>query len=369
MMVAMIVVIAFTYSVAGAFLPVAYAQPKPSIRVHVVDQNAHDYENVVVQIWRGVLIDSGKTDSDGLWMTYLEGDGRFYEVRVFNGHSMSKTVQVIRFAVFVELFLERLAPAPLLMVSNVDYPSAGLSPGAAADVQIQITNIGSLDAVSSLLTFTAFPAHVSLLENGTVFSLGALKVGTSLNSTVKLYADSYAAAGSYQIQYELSCLSDTGYSYHYEGAFGIFVVGIPEVGIHDVRVDPSTLTRGTDGTLTLELMNSGTDVAESVVVRMYNAEILTSTTNYAGKIERGKVVDLTFGVHVDKKEDLGVHVLNMTVTYMDRNGDRFAESKLYQIKVVLPASLLQGYDVSLAAISIALAAVLVFSLRRLRPRF
>jgi hypothetical protein len=363
--VVVLVLVVFAYSIAVPVVPEAHAQRRAFLRVHVVDQNAHDYENVTVEIWRVLLVDSGKTDIDGLWKSRVDGDGRVYDVRVFNGNSDAKEVQVIAADVFVEFSLQRSAPAPRLVVSGVEYSPSEATAGDAVDARIKITNAGSLDATTSALRLTELPTGISVPQNASTFNLGALNVSASVYLTVRFLVDRSARTGPCLFPYELSYATGSAYAYEYEGAFGMIVGGVPMVEIHDLTVDPSTLVRGTDGTLTLELMNSGTEEADKLTVRMYNADMLTSTIAYAGRIDRGMVVDLIFGIHVDEAEGLGVHALNVTITYADQRGHGFAESRLYEIKVVPRTSLLPPYDIALGILSIALVIVALFSLRRL----
>jgi hypothetical protein len=357
--------IILTCSIAGALLPTAQAQRRAFLRIHVIDQNALNYENVTIEVWKVVLVDSGKTDVEGLWVTRLDGDGRAYEVRAFNGQTMSRDVTIVATDVFVEFSLVRSAPAPVLVVSRVEFLPPKVIAGDRFEAQIEITNIGSLRAATSFLTFVELPSSIAILETGTAFNLGALEINERMNLTPKFLLDRSASRGSYLLRYELTCASETGYSYKSEGAFGMLVGGVPEVKINDVIVDPSTLTRGADGILTLELTNVGTDKAVNLTVRMYNADILTSTISYAGEIKPAEYVDLEFGIHVDKEEKLGVHALNVSLTYADRDGNSYGESKLYEIEVVPPQSLVPTYDILLGVLSSALLIVMFYSLRRL----
>ena len=366
---AAILLIILASFVVGTCTPAAHAQRRAFIRVHVVDQNAHNYENVTVEVWRSALVDSGTTDIDGLWKTRVDGDGRVYDVRVFNGRRLDKNVQVIAADVFVEFVLERSAPAPLLAVSTVDYSPPQPAPGETVDARILITNIGSLNATDSALTLVALPHHVSLLETGSTFHLGPLSVGKTIEFTAKLQVDRSASTGPHLLQYQLSYTGETGYSYAYQGAFGILIGGFPEIEIHDVIVDPSTLNRKGDGTLTLELMNSGTEAAERVTVRVYDADMLTSTMGYVGRMDRGSVVNLVFGIHVDKNEDFGAHVLNMTITYVDQKGDSFLRSELYRLEIVQATPLLPVYDVFLGLLVGFFSTLVLFSFKRLGLRF
>ena len=91
--VAAILLIILACFAVGTSTPVVHAQRRAFIRVHVIDQNAQDYENVTVEVWRSVLVDSGTTDIDGLWNTRVDGDGRLSDIRVFNGQWLVKNVQ------------------------------------------------------------------------------------------------------------------------------------------------------------------------------------------------------------------------------------------------------------------------------------
>jgi hypothetical protein len=361
-----ILLVIFTYATVTATLPAVQGQRRAAIRVHVIDQNARDYEKVGVEVWRVDLVDSGNTDYQGLWESMqLDGDGRTYTVKVYNGQYVSREVEIISTDVFVEFTLQRQAPAPDLELSTVEYSPANLIPGNAFSAKISVSNIGSLSSNSSLFSFLTLPTQISMLESGSTFNLGSLGPGENKTLTIRMAVDLSAHTGSYLLPYQMTSITETGYSYAFKGAFGLLVGGVPDVRVHDVIVDPSSLVRGADGILTLELINAGTEVAEKLTVRMYSAGILTSTISYVGKMDRDVFVDLTFGIHVDKYEKIGPHMLNLTVTYMDPNGNSFVESKQYAIEVLAPASLLPSYDIGLIVLSAVLIVVALFSLRRM----
>jgi hypothetical protein len=206
---------------------------------------------------------------------------------------------------------------------------------------------------------------LSLLQTGSTFYLGSIDVAGTRTITATFVAAANATKGSYLIQYNLTYTSDTGYSYSSEATFGLLLWGAPAIKINNLVVDPSTLNRNTLGVLTVELVNAGTDPAKNLIVRIYETDLLTSTTVYAGEVAPGGVTSITFGIHVPSTEALGFHMANITISYLDSSGNSFVESKMFGFQVAPQPGGLPTYDFALGALSAVLIVLAFFSLRRL----
>jgi len=114
-----LVVVVLAMCLLAPHVPSAYSQWLYQIHVRVVDQYSVDYDGVTVEVRRGELIDSGVTE-EGAWSSkHLEGDGRLYDIVVFNGQEKTRTVWLGKSDVYLEFSLERRSPAPTLLVSKV----------------------------------------------------------------------------------------------------------------------------------------------------------------------------------------------------------------------------------------------------------
>jgi hypothetical protein len=313
------------------------------IRVRVVDQGAVGYEGVIVQIWKGDLVDSGTTDKDGRWMSkYLPAEGSTYDVRAYNGQTVAEQVKLPYLDVFVELQLERAAPAPILVVSNVTFEPEKIVVGGEFRTRFLVTNIGPKKTVTATLSLMITPSlPFGVIGSGTVLDIGQLEPGSNNTVEAALSVDGQAKTGTYSVPYTISYTDENNYSYSDSGAFGVVVRGTPQVQLQDITADPTPLTPGADGALTIQLINLGTEVAHDVTVRIFDGdELLTNTVTYVGEIGREATKTIIFGIHVDPEADEGTRMLNITMTYADPGGDSFSYSRTYDLQIFAPQPLI-----------------------------
>jgi hypothetical protein len=229
-------------------------------------------------------------------------------------------------------------PAPNLALSSVKVSPPDLMVGGVFEAEMLVVNLGTLRALTAVLNLAlgscAVPETFSILGSSTSFSIGDLDVGANRTLKATFAVSSYSATGPHAIPYTLTYSDENHYSYSTDGTFGVVIRGIPDVEIQFVSVDPAKVTPTVDGTLSLSFINIGTDVASNVTVKIYNdGGLLTSTVAYMGQLDRGAVKTLAFGIHADQYAPTGIRVLNITLSYIDSGGNRYAGSRAYDLRV------------------------------------
>jgi len=307
--------------------------PLHVIQVHVVDQYSVDYDGVTVQLFRSELVDSGLT-KNGMWTSKaVKGGGRLYDVVVFNGEEKTQTLRVATSNVYVEFTMERRSPAPILLVSNVTITPESVKVGGTFNAELKIENVGELKAVTAVLTFNlSYP--FGLVASGTSVNIGEVDVGGNRTFRCTFSVDQYAKTGTYLVPYAMSYSDSNHYTFISFGKFGVVVHGIPEIQIQEITVDPTQLNPSSDGILTIQLMNVGTEVALDVTIKILNGEqLLTSSITYVGLIDRGTMKTVIFGIHVSPEADEGIRFLTINISFKDPAGNVFSLSKNFEIAV------------------------------------
>ena len=334
------------------------------IRVHVVDQYFQDYDGVTVEVSRGELVDSGLTIK-GTWTSKpLEGQGRLYDVHVYNGQEETRTVRVDS-NVALEFILERRSPAPTLLVSNVIVTPELVMVGGTFRANLTVQNVGKLKTVTGVLSFNvSYP--FALLESGTSIDIGGLDVGENRTLSSKFSVDSKARTGTFSILYLLSYSDPNDYSYTALGKFGVVVHGTPDVQVQDITVDPTPLNPASDGTFTIDLVNTGTEVALDATIKILNGqELFANSITYVGLIEPGTTKTIIFGIHVSPEASEGIRFLKIDVTYSDPAGNTFSLSKNYDLAVYEPEPFIPTYYYFFIAGGVAAVVGIYLALRRL----
>ena len=288
------------------------------LTVRVIDQLGKPYDGVSVDVYRGELLDHGVT-KEGTWYSInLPAEARLYNVTVSNGDDWaSRLVELLGRSAYAEFQLVKRAPSPALILANVTFAPSAIFVGDEFHVEFLISNVGELDAKKALATFTV-PAPLAIVGSGSAIGLGDLKVGGNVTASLKLLVGAQAAPGTYVVEYEFEYSDENEYSYTSGGNFGVTILGISNLQIDSISIDPPKLVPGTDGFLTIQLINVGTERATDVVIRILDAQdILTTSTNYVGEIKPKDVATQTFGIHVKQEATEGLRAVNVTVGWRE----------------------------------------------------
>jgi len=347
------------------YLTPASSQMLYLIQVRVVDQYSVDYDGVTVEVFRGELVDSGLT-AKGTWTSKpLEGGGRLYDVVVFNGEEKTQTVRVASSNVYVEFTMERRSPAPILLVSDVKITPESVTVGGNFSAELNIRNVGEVKAVTAVLNLNlSYP--FALVGSGTAMNIGELEAGDNCTLRCTFSIDSSARTRTYTIAYALSYSDLNDYTYMSLGEFGVVVCGIPEIQIQDITVDPTQLNPSTDGLLTIQLINVGTEVARDVTIKILNGEeLLTSSIAYVGQIDRGTTKTIIFGIHVSPEADEGIRFLTINITFKDPAGKVYSLTKNYEMAVYEVQPFIPTYYYYFIGGAVAAVIGIYIALRRL----
>ncbi len=113
---------------------------------------------------------------------------------------------------------------------------------------------------------------------------------------------------------------------------GIAVKGEPRIFIQELLLEPDKLTIDTEGLFMITLINTGTESAEDVKISISGADdILTEGHQFIGEIAPGESQTTTFGVSVDEEAKIGKHGLKISISYEDKFGTGYSNSKIYEI--------------------------------------
>jgi len=112
------------------------------------------------------------------------------------------------------------------------------------------------------------------------------------------------------------------------------VKGEPRIFIQETVLEPSKLTTATDGLFMIRLINTGTESAEDTKIRISGADdILSEEHQFIGEIAPDKSQTAIFGVAVDEEAKIGKHGIMMNISYKDKYGTSYANSKVYEISI------------------------------------
>jgi len=247
--------------------------------------------------------------------------------------------------------------APSLVVLSVRLSPQNAMVGGLFNVEMLISNVGSLNALTAQVELdlnVVSGTPFSMIGSGTVLNVGALGVGANKTLDASIAVSLRAATGTYNIPYTLTYSDENYYSYEYGGTFGVVVTGIPDVQIQSITLNPLKLTQNTLGTLSLSLIDAGTEDAENVTVSIYNdGGMFTTTVLYVGQLARGATNTVDFGINVAQDAPIGTQLVNITLTFKDPSGTPYENSRIYELNVYPSQPLIQTYDIGLILLAVA----------------
>lgn len=218
-------------------------------------------------------------------------------------------------------------------VLNVITVPAEIKPGTEASVEIKLKNIGGT-AISSL--------NVRLIAEHTFTPVGSdldeyiseLKPGETATACFNVAVDSSAPSLCYEIPLILAYGDEFG-SHVKNTTIGIPVKGAPRLFIQEIILEPSKLITDTEGLFMIRVINTGTESAEDVKIRIAGADdILTEEHQFMGEILPGESQTATFGVSVDEEAEIGKHGLKISISYEDMFGTSCPPtSKIYEVSI------------------------------------
>jgi hypothetical protein len=217
-------------------------------------------------------------------------------------------------------------------ILNVTTVPAVIEPGTKATLEIKLKNIGEL-AISKLnVRLLAEEPFTPVGSNLEVY-VNELNPDETVTVRFNIAVDIRAPSSCYDIPLILE-YADEFRIHEKNTSIGIEVKGEPRIFIQETVLEPSKLTTRTDGLFMIRLINTGTESAEDTKIRISGADdIMTEEHQFIGEIAPGKSQTATFGVAVDEEAKIGKHGIMIRISYKDKYGTSYANSKIYEISI------------------------------------
>ena len=225
-------------------------------------------------------------------------------------------------------------------ILNITTYPAKLKPGEKGLIEVKLKNIGN-ETIQSLnmrllVNYPITPLESDLEEFITQIEPGEIVV---VNFSIAV-DDSATDFTFYEIPLILEYEDKFG-SYRKNTTIGVEIRGEPKILIQEIIVEPSELTLGSEGMFMITLINIGTESANDVKIKISGGEeLLTGEYQFIGEIAPGDSQTTTFGVNVDSKAKIGEYGLTINISYKDRYGNSYSDSKIYVLQVYPTRSLI-----------------------------
>lgn len=244
-----------------------------------------------------------------------------------------------------------------------------ITPGEAFGMSVSFKNVGGEPAELIKVKLLTNPP-LSIIESDAETYIPSLEPNETAGTDFRIAIDNSAESKLYDVSLSVEYLS-RNIRFVKNNTFGIVTRGIPNIYIQEIILQPSKLVQNKDGLLIIKLINTGTESAEDVKVRIMGGKgLLTESFNFIGEVKRDDIETTSFGVYIDPSEEIGIHGLNIDITYKDKFGNSYTESKIYEVSVY-PKSSLTSYIIAavvLITFSAAMYLYVIFYRTKLEKR-
>jgi len=218
-------------------------------------------------------------------------------------------------------------------ILNVTTIPEKVMPGDDFSLRINIKNVGNSDA-KSLKSRLIIDSLFIPVGSDTEKYIGSLGVNETVSIEFNMYVKRSAESGEYPLRFVLEYEDEFSRTNIKNTTIGVVVKGSPRIYIQEIIIEPSKLTTDTEGLFMIRLINTGTEKAEDVKVRIAGADkILTEGHQFIGEIAPEESQTVSFGVSVDEDAEIGKHGLKIDISYQDTFGKSYENSKIYEITV------------------------------------
>ncbi len=218
-------------------------------------------------------------------------------------------------------------------ILNVTTIPEELKPGAEGVLKVQLKNIGYSTINSLKVSLSAAPPFTPLGSDLDEY-IATLKPGETVVVNFNVGVDRQAESKYHNLNLQLEYEDETARVNLENSTIGIAVKGEPRIFIQETILEPSKLTTDTEGLFMIRVINTGTESAEDVKIRISGADnILTEEHLFIGEIAPGESQTAAFGVSVDEEAKIGKHGLKISISYEDTFGASYSNSKIYEISI------------------------------------
>ena len=221
-------------------------------------------------------------------------------------------------------------------ISNVTTVPEVLKPGDEGTLRIQLKNIGYSTINSLKVSLSAVPPFTPI-ESDLDEYIPTLESNETAVVIFNLGVDSQAESKHYNFCLQLEYEDKTARVHHENSTIGVKVQGQPRINIQEIVDEPSKPTTETEGLFRIRLLNTGTESAENVEIAISGTDdIHTEEHQFIGAIAPGQSKNATFGGPVVKEAGIEKHGLKLSISYEDKFGASYFDSKIYEISIFSP---------------------------------
>jgi hypothetical protein len=236
-------------------------------------------------------------------------------------------------------------PAPTLVIQSVSLNPTVIQPGTTFSLTAVVMNSSNSTAFSSLLTITP-PAQFSLLNTGSVITLGTLQPGASKSLTFQMIVSNGASSTANTIAYSLSY---TDYFLNKDATTGNLFVQVsgnpvsPKLIITTATFSSSAIHPGDNFTVPIVIENVGNVPANQIVLSV-NASSPLVTTGSAGDYRLGLIsangtASVKLGFSSSPGSALGSYPIVLGLAYTDSFGTVYTSQQVLVATLVGQPSL------------------------------
>jgi len=218
-------------------------------------------------------------------------------------------------------------PPPILTIESVSLVPQIIQPGSTFSLTAVVVNSSNSTAFDAVLAITP-PSQFSLLNAGSILTLGTLQPGANESLTLQLIASSSASSSSDTIAYSLIY---TDYFLNKQTTTGSLFVPIsgnpvsPKLIITTATFSASAIYPGDNFTVPIVIQNVGNVPANEVVLSV-NATSPLITTGSAGDYRLGTIsgngtIHANLGFSTPTAAPLGSYPIVLTLAYQDNFGN------------------------------------------------
>lgn len=264
---------------------------------------------------------------------YAEIGVYYIPLRVIWGDKPEKEGNMSREILNIGIRVIGCAKEAKIDILNVTTVPEVLKPGQEGVLKVQLKNIGYSTINSLKVRLSVAPPFTPIRSDLDEY-IATLNPNETVGVNFNVGVDRQAESKHYELNLQLEYEDETARVNLENSTIGIKVKGRPTIYIQEIILEPSKLTRGTSGLFMVRLINTGTEDAEDVKIRISGAkDILTEGHQFIGEIASGESQTTTFGIFADKEAKIGKHGLKISISYEDKFGASYANSKIYEISI------------------------------------
>lgn len=258
------------------------------------------------------------------------------------------------------LDLNGIATGPDVVISSLTVSSDNLAPGENVVLTVGLLNSGDQPAAG--VSVSVQSPDVTFSSNQT--SAGVLAPSGTASRDFGASIPKALPSGVYTVTVSVTYANGEGKQFTSIQPYTVRIYprGEPDVLVQSILTDPTKLTDGTTGVMTIFLANVGTDQARDIIVKMSGATGLLANGDFTvGKIDPGATETVLLTINVGSNVPTGTYLVSVQLGYSDPVGTSFNSSSFEELSVFTLPTIFTPVNIGLmaGAAVIILAALIV----------